>query len=221
MSATILNYRLATIKAGKRTYCKKIKSEVLYDDNYDYDRFHFAKVFLAEQDAEIIAEEQGISNEEAFETALEEMDESRVWEQLECENEHDYEDAKRRINELVGDSYLLAVGNIGTWRGNFEGGAIYNDFTEFARSAFKDAYNTRIEIEDGILKVEVIHHDGTDNYSLKPLKYRGLEAYNGWDCSYGGYGRFSNLSKQEMHQKLWEKPYYSAFFREVIQQEEV
>lgn len=196
-------------------YTKKIRSEVLYDDNYDYDRFYEAKDFIAEQDAEIIAEEQGISIEEAFEIALEEMDENRVWEQLSFEYELDYEEAKRRINELVGDRCLLAVGNIGTWRGNFAGGEIYNDFTEFAQARFEYAYNTRIEIEDGVLKVEVSHHDGTDTYTLKPLKDRGLEAYHGWDCSYAGYGRFGSLSEQEMHQKLWEKPYYSAFFKEI------
>lgn len=187
-------------------YSKKIKSEVLYDDFYDYDRFHHTKQFLAEQDTE----EYCIDFEEAYEG----IDDSRVWEQLEFENDIYYDDAKKRIEELVGGRCLLVVGNIGTWRGNFDGGKVYSNFTEFARYAFRNAYNIRIEIEDGILKVEVGHHDGTDNYSIKMLKDRGEYAYNYWDTD-KAFAMFWKLTEQEMHQKLFEKPYYSAFFKEV------
>ena len=191
-----------------RAYKKVIKNELLYDDNYDENRFNEAKNFLAEQDTE----EYGIDFEEAFEG----VDDSRVWEQLEFENDLDYDEAKKRIEELLGDSYLLAIGNIGTWRGDFEGGQIFYDFKEFSRQAFKYAYNVRIEIEDGILKIEVGHHDGTDIYEIKPLSIRGKEAYDGWERGYPGFERFWNFSMREIHKKLWDKPYYTRILKEQV-----
>lgn len=185
-----------------------IKNEFIYSDEYNYDEFHAQKDFLAEQDAE----EYGIP----FEDALDEIDHNRVWEQIWLNKEHEWEDAKQRIKDLLNDRAFIAIGNVGTWQGDRGAGEVWTDsFDKFLYRILKDAYNTTIEIENGVLQIKAIHHDGTDLWSIKPLKERGRDAFWGWYNRDDAYARFIGLSDREMHAKLFDKPYYSAKFKEI------
>lgn len=186
----------------------KILNEFIYSDEYNYDEFHAEKSFLAEQDAE----EYGIP----FEDALAEIDHNRVWEQIWANKEHEWEQAKQRIKYLLNDRDFVAIGNVGTWQGEVAGGEYWDGSLEnFLCVILENAYNATIEIEKGVLHIKVIHHDGTDLWSIKPLKERGRDAYWGWYNRDDAYARFIGLSDREMHAKLFDKPYYSAKFKEV------
>lgn len=187
---------------------KVIRNEFIYSDEFDFDRFESTRGFLAEQDAE----ELGIP----FEDALAEVDDSRVWDQIEFENAALWNDAKQRLDELFGGRAFVAIGNTGLWNGDCGAGTFWNEGLEkFFCRIFKDAHNITLEIKGGVLHIKVIHHDGTNLWQVKPLKERGCNAFWGWENRDAAYGIFAGLDDKEMHQKLFDKPYYSAKIKEV------
>jgi hypothetical protein len=107
----------------------------------------------------------------------------------EDENEH-YEYINMTLQEYLDDvqteiefhenahgmkTYLI-IANLGLWFGNRRGGKVVKGLWNAISSTLED-YNT-IYQEGRTLKVDAIHHDGTNNFEIYELTEKGEEWYN-------------------------------------------
>ena len=101
-------------------------------------------------------------NSYAFETVTDYLDD--VKSEIEFhENAHGYK------------TYLI-IANLGLWFGNRRGGKVVKGLWN-AISSTLDDYNT-IYQEGRTLKVDAIHHDGTNHFEIYELTEKGEEWYN-------------------------------------------
>lgn len=110
---------------------------------------------------EWVEDEEKINNY-AFETIQDYLDDVKT--EIEChENTHDYK------------TYLI-IADLGLWFGNRRGGKVVKGLWNAISSTFED-YNT-IYQEGRTLKVDAIHHDGTNHFEIYELTEKGEEWYN-------------------------------------------
>ena len=99
-------------------------------------------------------------------------------------------------------SYLI-IASLGLWNGRFDGGKIIDGYlTEAIQTCFED-YN-KVYWQDKNLKVEAIHHDGTNHFIIKKLTDRGIDYLNRhqWD-----------MRDKELHQRLFNDSHYTHSVR--------
>ena len=122
-----------------------------------------------------------------------------LWQEWYEQNERDWDDIKREVKYHDERGSYLIIASLGLWNGRFDGGKIIDGYlTEAIRACFKD-YN-KVYWQDKNLKVEAIHHDGTNYFIIKKLTDRGIEFYNNHCYDY---------DDRTMHQKLFRDAHYS------------
>ena len=96
----------------------------------------------------------------------------------EVENEVQYELLSEEREALIGEALdkevLLLEGTIGTWRGRFEIIPLFLTFEEYEMRRLPELpvyevfYDNKGEIKK--IEVKISHHDGTNYYTLTPIK---------------------------------------------------
>lgn len=122
-----------------------------------------------------------------------------LWELWNEKCNNDLDDLKAEIDAHKEEGSYLVIASLGLWDGRFPGGKIiegslYNAIIE----CFED-YN-RIYMEGKQLKVDAIHHDGTNHFIIKKLTDRGIEFYN---------NHYYDYDDRTMHQKLFKDAHYT------------
>lgn len=112
----------------------------------------------------------------------------------ESESETAWEELQDTLTELnqTADQFLI-TGTLGLWYGQKDGGAIITDLTNITRH-FED-YSI-LELEDGKLKLETSHHDGTNTFEIVPLTRKGQEFADRHDY---------DMTDRDLHIKLKNK----------------
>lgn len=123
----------------------------------------------------------------------------QIWQEWDDQNERDWDDIEGEVKWHDERGSYLIIASLGLWNGRFDGGKIIDGYlTEAIRACFED-YN-RVYWQDKNLKVEAIHHDGTNYFIIKKLTDRGIEFYNNheWD-----------MDDRTLHQKLFKDAHYT------------
>lgn len=107
-----------------------------------------------------------------------------------------HEDITRHFNNIGGR--VLAVGRVGTWRGTFDGGGVYDDFASAFYSVFGDCVYIKITDDGGRLFIEGAHHDGHNHAEFVTLTERGENLYNKWCYDYG-----DERTEQDIHSIIY------------------
>lgn len=97
-----------------------------------------------------------------------------------------------------GRGRILAVARVGTWRGTFDGGGIYDDFPAAFRAVFGDCDYIKITDDGGRLFIEGAHHDGRNYAEFVTLTERGENLYNKWCYDYG-----DERTEEEIHDIIY------------------
>ncbi len=118
----------------------------------------------------------------------------------ESESEH-WDNAKRELEDDLEDyPALLVVGTCGRWDGTFAGGEVCKDLDEVFNKVFKDCTYRKVWYKKGHLYVMGSHHDGTNEYEVKPVTEAGYKYYENWSLN---YGPTKNLSEREIHRRMF------------------
>lgn len=94
--------------------------------------------------------------------------------------------------------YYMVLATLGLWDGYHDGGKIILGLWRAIRECFED-YN-HIYQEGKRLKVDAIHHDGTNCFQIKELTPRGVEYWQRYE---------GKMSDRELHQRLFKDSHYS------------
>ena len=102
--------------------------------------------------------------------------------------------------------YYLVIGDLGLWHGTVKGGKIIRGLWRAIRECFED-YN-HIYQEGKRLKVDAIHHDGTNRFQIRELTPRGVSYWQ----------RNEDLKPSHLHEILFKDSHYShevSMFNEI------
>lgn len=108
------------------------------------------------------------------------------------------------LDNIFKDKYLVAEGSLGLWNGRVAGGAVISNTHEFLQ--FMHDYNS-VYVEDGMLKLEAIHHDGTNYINFRILSRRGVEFWYKYDDEY---------DRPELIKKLFKPPFSRKFTKQLL-----
>ena len=167
---------------------KESKKNIIYsNDPYDFNEEEMKESWyeLAEvNDWEI--PEDGPSDDE-------------LWEEWYDQKERDWDDIEGEVKYHDERGSYLIIASLGLWNGRFDGGKIIDGYlNKVIRACFED-YN-KVYWQDKNLKVEAIHHDGTNHFIIKKLTDRGIEFY---------HNHYYDYDDRTMHQKLFKDAHYS------------
>ena len=102
--------------------------------------------------------------------------------------ECDYNDFLSHLNYIEehsnATSYLI-IGNLGLWNGRPN---IYPILKQYLKDAYKKCVNNMddviVKINNTVMEVTGLHHDGRNTFYIVPLNEKGDEDYHNWDSSY-------------------------------------
>jgi hypothetical protein len=137
----------------------KKQKEIVVFDNYDSD-FELVK---ADYEANNYDE---IPGDIEYTESMFWDDEQMYWK--------DFQNNLERI--LSGNNVWIVKGNVGTWQGPKESGAIIYSIEKLSK-IWKDCDYIKVTDKEGHLYFECSHHDGTNIFELKRLTEKG---YNYW-----------------------------------------
>lgn len=109
-------------------------------------------------------------------------------------NDNQWMDAEYIFEELNKQAeQFLMIGSCGLWNGRVNGGKILNNLMDFTQYTFD---YTIIELKEntGEIRIETHHHDGVNNYTIKPISKRGETFID---------NHYYNLTDEELHNKLY------------------
>ena len=167
---------------------KESKKNIIYSsDPYDFNEDEMRESWLESAEAnDWEIPEDGPSDDE-------------IWQEWYDQNERDWDDIEWEVECHDERGSYLIIASLGLWNGRFDGGKIIDGYlTEAIRACFED-YN-KVYWQDKNLKVEAIHHDGTNHFIIKKLTDRGIEFYNNHEWE---------MDDRTMHQKLFKDAHYS------------
>jgi flavodoxin len=144
------------------------KQVVVLFDNYNRDFDEYKKDYMENNDVDDNVSEQTIWD---YISELENME----WENM--------------LEELANiDNYkkCVAFGTAGTWQGRCDCGKIYDTIEDAINGIIKDCDYIKVWSENGHLYLKASHHDGTHNFEIKPLTYKGWEIFDSWESGYCG-----------------------------------
>ena len=123
----------------------------------------------------------------------------QLWDEWYDQNEINWDDIEGEVKYHNEEGSYLIIASLGLWNGRFDGGKIIDGYlTEAIRACFED-YN-KVYWQDKNLKVEAIHHDGTNYFIIKKLTDKGIEFYN---------NHYYDYDDRTLHQKLFKDAHYS------------
>lgn len=67
------------------------------------------------------------------------------------------------------EGLYLMHGTLGLWSGKKEIAPRLGDIEDLVRNAIYSGEDAEVYLEDGILNVNVFHHDGTNHFEIRPL----------------------------------------------------
>lgn len=151
------------------------------------------------EEFETLAEAKECCRDDKWET-IDDIPDDEVNRLVHDREEWDWDDFKAEFGHFIKESTygFLMCGDVGTWRGNFEGGCYVNEFDDLYKF-WNDCDYIKVWDEGGHLYIKASHHDGNNYAELKELTCKGSE-YAGehyWD------------GDQEVHEKLWNSTYYT------------
>lgn len=119
------------------------------------------------------------------------------------------DDEKVNINfqeRKNGEKYYLVLADLGLWNGRADGGLIIKGIWNAICKCFED-YN-KIYFDGKRLKIQAVHHDGTNYFQIRELTDKGVEYWN----------NHPYMSDRELHQRLFNDSHYThevSIFKEV------
>lgn len=125
-----------------------------------------------------------------------------IWDYI---SELEYIYWKDMLKELAHiDNYkkCVAFGKAGTWQGRCECGKIFDTIEDAINGIIKNCDYIKVWSENGHLYIQASHHDGTHNFEIKPLTYKGWETWDSWNSSYCGKSLY-NKSEYEVLDMLF------------------
>ena len=137
-----------------------------------------------------------------------------IWDYI-SELEHIYwEDMLKGLGQFDNYRKCILSGKAGTWQGKFEAAQIYDTIEEAICNSIKDCDYIKVWSENGHLYLQASHHDGTHNFELKLLTYKGWETWDSWNSSYCGESLY-NKSEYEVLDMLFNCNLFSKLPRVV------
>ena len=171
------------------------KQVVVLFNNYDCDFDEYKKDYMENNDVESI-------------------EDSVVWDYI-SELEHIYwEDMLKELAQIDNYKKCVAFGTAGTWQGRRDCGKIYDTIEEAINGIIKNCDYIKVWSENGHLYLQASHHDGTHNFELKLLTYKGWETWDSWNSSYCGESLY-NKSEYEVLDMLFNCNLFSKLPRVV------
>ena len=170
------------------------KQVVVLFDNYDCDFDEYKKDYMENNDVESI-------------------EDNVVWDYI-SELEHmEWKDVLKELAQIDNYHKCILSGKAGTWQGKFEVAQIYDTIEEAICDSIKDCDYIKVWSENGHLYLQASHHDGTHNFELKLLTYKGWEIWDSW--RYYGGERLYNKSEYEVLDMLFNCNLFSKLPRVV------
>ena len=166
----------------------KNKQVVLYTNEESNAQFELTKEYLFET----YSEERGWGT-------VNDVPHSLIYEEIGEQNSINWYDFLTELKKALKDGYYLLTGKVGRWNGTFDGGKFITTVNELLSSISHLDYIT-ITDENGHLKIEGSHHDGSDSYELKKLTNKGIEY-----AERHGFARDRSLHKTIMENNLFSK----------------
>ena len=171
------------------------KQVVVLFDNYNCDFDEYKKDYMENNDVESI-------------------EDSVVWDYI-SELEHmEWENMLKELAQIDNYRKCNLSGKAGTWQGKFEAAQIYDTIEEAICDSIKDCDYIKVWCENGHLYIQASHHDGTHNFEVKLLNYRGWETWDNWNSSYCGESLY-NKSEYEVLDMLFNCNLFSRLPRVV------
>ena len=159
------------------------KQVVVLFDNYNCDFDEYKKDYMENNDVESI-------------------EDSVVWDYI-SELEHmEWEDMLKELAHIDNYKKCVAFGAAGTWQGRRDCGKIYDTIEDAINGIIKNCDYIKVWSENGHLYIQATHHDGTHNFEIKPLTYKGWETWDSWNSSYCGKSLY-NKSEYEVLDMLF------------------
>ena len=125
-----------------------------------------------------------------------------IWDYI-SELEHIYwKDMLKEISHIDNYKKCVAFGTAGTWQGRRDCGKIYDTIEDAINGIIKNCDYIKVWSENGHLYIQATHHDGTHNFEIKPLTYKGWETWDSWNSSYCGKSLY-NKSEYEVLDMLF------------------
>ena len=126
-----------------------------------------------------------------------EITDDMIWYEWDFQTNEALDYFRWMVQEIKGTFVVSA--SLGLWNGTFVGGKIIKgNLWDACRACFED-YNT-IYFKGKQLKVEAIHHDGNNYFTIKKLTEKGEEYYS---------NHYYNKSDKEMVETLMRDSHYS------------
>ena len=136
--------------------------------------------------------------------------EEELKEFIEKTNQSYLEDGQYEVEyyeTLYGPKYYIVIANLGLWYGTTDGGKIILGLWQSIQECFED-FN-HVYVEGKRLKVDAIHHDGTNHFEIRELTDRGVEYWRKHE---------HDMGDRELHQRLFNDSHYShevSLFKEI------
>lgn len=106
-----------------------------------------------------------------------EITEDMIWRWIYDVMEVDGSDFWRAV-ELVSDGPWLVIADLGTWRGRFPGGRVFDTLRQAVSTICNDMeYVTIEETDRGSVHATCVHHDGRNHFDVYRLSERGKAWY--------------------------------------------
>ena len=166
----------------------KNKQIVLYTNEDSTVAFELTKEFLFE----VYGEERGWGT-------LNDVPHSLIYDEIDEQNSTSWYDFIAELKKIFKDGYYLLTGTVGRWNGTFEGGKFISNVNELISSLSHLDIITFTD-DNGHLKIEGSHHDGSDSYELKKLTSKGLQL-----AERNGFARDRQLHRTIMENNLYSK----------------
>lgn len=172
------------------------KQMVVLFDNYNRDFDEYKKDYMENNDVDDNVSEQ------------------TIWDYI-SELEHmEWEDMLEELANIDNYKKCILSGKAGTWEGNFEAAKIYDTIEDAIYAAIRNCDYIKVWSENGHLYLKASHHDGTHNFELKLLTYKGWETWDSWNSSYCGESLY-NKSEYEVLDMLFNCNLFSKLPRVV------
>lgn len=172
------------------------KQMVVLFDNYNRDFDEYKKDYMENNDVDDNVSEQ------------------TIWDYI-SELEHmAWEDMLKELAHIDNYKKCILSGKAGTWKGKFEAAQIYDTIEDAIYAAIRNCDYIKVWSENGHLYLQASHHDGTHNFELKLLTYKGWETWDSWNSSYCGESLY-NKSEYEVLNMLFNCNLFSKLPRVV------
>ena len=169
----------------------KNKEIVIYDNNYDSEKFDRAKQYLFD--------------EYAYDrdwNIIDDVPDKTVFEEIDFQDECDWDNFKYKMISLLKNNVYLLTGTCGRWNGPCQGGNFICSFSDFLEM-ISHLHYLKIYDKNGHLYIEGAHHDGNDYYEIKRLTNKGRELA---ESNYYAHDR-------QLHTTIMKYNFYSALPR--------